>query len=160
MSSNTNHLQKPKLKQRESYVPISHYVNGMNSQISERQTIESTSNSNAGTDSEKQKLPRQNSLVVGRVAPLNYKRRSKSPRFDQICSKYGNLNKQNKAKTSTQNYDDIIVVNERRATQGLPPKPREERIYSIENHEALPAYHQSRVPENHIKRSLRNLDSS
>lgn len=153
-------LQRPWSRQRESYVPTSHFENGKSSQTSEKQTVESTSNSNTCTESERMKVPRQNSLAMGYVAPLNYKRRSKSPIFDELRFRNEGINKISNAKESIQNYNDVIAVRERRTTQELPPKHRIQKAYSIENNDNLPVYHRSKVPQNKMKQNMRNLDGA
>jgi hypothetical protein len=159
-ASKNNQLQRSGSKHHNSYIPTNIFENGKSSQISEKQTVESTSNSNTWTESEKTKIPRQNSSTAGYVAPLNYRRRSKSPKFDELRFRNEGIIKISKAKESIQTHNDVIVVRERRTTQELPSKHRVEKAYSIENDDNLPIYHRSNIPENNMRQSLRNLDGA
>jgi uncharacterized protein involved in tolerance to divalent cations len=91
---------------------------------------------------------------------LNYKRKSKSPKFDEICLKYGNSNRLIKVKTNIHNYEDELVAREKKTAKALVSKTKVDKIDSIENHVDLHPYHHSKIPKVTVERSLRNIDNS
>jgi uncharacterized protein YdcH (DUF465 family) len=103
-------------------------------------------------------LKRQKSTYSSRVPPLNYKVGSKSPKFDQIFLKYGNLNKLIKAKTTIHNYEDELVSREKKISTALLSKPKVDKIDSNENHVGPPPYQDLKSPKIKMERSLTNID--
>lgn len=143
---------KPQDTSCEIPKPKNYFGTSKSSLAYEKQTNESSTTT--CQESEKSKLPRQNSMVIGRVAPLNYKRRSKSPRFDELMLKYGNLNKVVSQEVAPKDLKDEGIDHcEKRQKHTLPPRTKIVKLHTMENKtETSQVYH--KIPQNTVKRNL------
>lgn len=72
-------------------------------------------------------MKRQNSMRSVKIVPIDPKRRSVSPKFEEIYHNYG-------PKTKTSNMNSLCSSNIDSSSSGLPPKPKYLKINSMENH--------------------------
>jgi len=138
-------------RQNDFPLPLSKQAGTKHTMIWEKKSNESTNTTSL--ESDLSNLTRQNSVCEGRVAPLNYKRRSRSPNYGNATTK--NIKTGHKLNRKYMYEKEQIDICDQRRNNHLPPKPSVNKVQNEKSWgDSNRSYHVSKAPVNTLKRTL------